>query len=311
MARKKPVIIKPSIDKKVGFGKYKDKELLEIAKTDLAFFKKIEELYYTKYDSSKQKYYKQILKRFVEKDGLISKDALIKYVDEVIVLMKQRKTSTQITEYLTSKYNLSLIAIHNIVSDANSIIRKEFESEKSLLLDLHLLRYEEIFIENFNVDLTDVPAGYKKAVKCEHLITAMDTLFQKERLLGVHTKNFKLKISNSVLEKKEVEFDITKISREERLEMFSLLNKAKVKENFIQPISPNSNPLNIDLKKNIIVDDSIEAPIKQAVQTDIMGDNEKLTIQTSGKSLIEVQQSMADNLKNKVKELFEKKKNQK
>lgn len=310
MASKKPFVLSGgSKDKTVGFGKNKDKLLIDVAKNDLEFFQQIENLYYSKYDLAKQKYYVSLKKKFVENQGLYNQENLLDKVSEAVSLMKQRQSSNQISKHLSTQYNLKRETVEKIMSDANTLIRKEFEDEKSLLLDLHLLRYEEIFLENLNLNLDEIPVGYRKAMKCESLITAMDTLFQKEKLLGVHTKTFKLRANTSVLERKDTEFDMTILSKGERLEVFELLSKAKSVEEYKQPtFSTNSNPLNIDIKANKIESDKIEAPIKGAKQTDIIRDAELVEKVSTGKSLEEVKEVMSNTLKDKVKELFEKKK---
>lgn len=310
MASKKPFVLSDSSkDKTVEFGKNKDKLLIDVAKNDLEFFQQIENLYYSKYNPTKQKYYNSLKRRFVENQGLYNQENLLDKVSEAVSLMKQRQSSNQISKHLSTQYNLKREVVERIMSDANTLIRKEFEQEKSLLLDLHLLRYEEIFLENLNLNVDEIPAGYRKAMKCESLITAMDTLFQKERLLGVHTKTFKLRANSSVLERKDTEFDMTILSKGERLEVFELLSKAKSIEEYKQPaFSTSSNPLNIDIRTNKVESDKIEAPIKGAKQTDIMGDNELAGKVAAGKSLEEVKEVMGNTLKDKVKELFEKKK---
>lgn len=293
----------------VGFGKFKDKLLVDLAKEDLESFKQIKELYYDKYDSTKQKYYKSLEKKYIVEKGLTNTapdQALI--VDEAVFLMKQRWVGNQIRTLFSEKYNLDRLQINSIMSDANTLIRREFESEKSLLLDLHLLRYEEIYLENISIDLEEVPAGYRKALKCEHTITAMETLFQKERLLGVHTKTFKIKANESVLQNKTVEFDITILNSNERLEILGLLNKAKAVEVYNKPFVTNNNPLNIDIKANKVEVVITDAPIKASTQTDTIGDEQSTLSQDSGKSFLEVKESLSNSLADKVKELFEKKK---
>jgi len=293
----------------VGFGKFKDKLLVDLAKEDLESFKQIKELYYDKYDSTKQKYYKSLEKKYIVEKGLTNTapdQALI--VDEAVFLMKQRWVGNQIRTLFSEKYNLDRLQINSIMSDANTLIRREFESEKSLLLDLHLLRYEEIYLENISIDLEEVPAGYRKALKCEHTITAMETLFQKERLLGVHTKTFKIKANESVLQNKTVEFDITILNSNERLEILGLLNKAKAVEVYNKPFVTNNNPLNIDIKANKVEVIITDAPIKASTQTDTIGDEQSALSQDAGKSFLEVKESLSNSLADKVKELFEKKK---
>ena len=311
MAKGKPFVVKSGSqapDKKVGFGKFKEKDLIWVAKNEFEFFKQIEALYYPKYNEEKKVYYNSLKKKFSKIEDL-SINKFEKEIIEVVDLLKLKWTSFQIQDYLQGKYDLSESNRGLIISDAIALIRQSFELEKTFLIDIHLLRYEEIFLENLNANLDEVPVGYKKAMKCEHLITAMDTLFQKEKLLGIHTKAFKLKATESMLQRPDTEFDMTILTANERLELFSLLKKAKNVEKLNKPFLENNNPLNIDLKVQTDHDDDIKAsPIKKAKQTDIKAENEALSVKEGGKSLFEVQTNIQSTLKDKVKELFEKKK---
>ena len=290
----------------VEFGKYKEKSLIWVAKNDLDFFKQIENLYYKKYSISKKNHYDKLKDRFVIKD--ISVDPLYQErVQEAVSLLKQKNSSESVRENLQKKYRLNIVQSGLIVTDANNLIRKDFEIEKSFLLDIHMIRYEEIYDDNINPDLSRVQPSYQKAVLCEHRLTAMDTLFQKEKLLGIHTKNFKQKInSNKVSFKKDIEFDITKLRFNERMELLSLLNKAKPEEQLVRGVVANNDPLNTSdsKKENIII---IDNPIQQSKQTDMIGEAESLKLKSTGKNLFEVQEVMKKTLEEKVKELFEKK----
>ena len=307
MAKKKPFVVQTKeVDKTVGFGKYKEKLLLWVAKNDLDFFRQIEELYFEKYDKLKQIYYKKLHTQYVRDGGLMAKQRFEKEVVEAIELMKQKKSSKEITQHFMLKYNLSIDRVHVIMVDANLTLRKEFEIEKSFLLDIHLLRYEEIFLENLHVDLSEVPVGYRKAIQCEHYISAMETLFQKEKLLGVHTKNFKLQVNNFSIQEANLEYDLTKLTSGERLEIFSLLEIAKKTEKFNKPFLQNNNPLDINITASVDVVNDI--PVKKATQTDIIKDQENLIVESTGKTLFEVEEVIQNTLKDKVRELFEKKK---
>lgn len=302
--KKKPFVIATSTnDRTVGFGKYKSKKLIWVAHNDIEFFKNIETLYYPKYDDLKKKYYKSLFKKFVTGNGLISKPDLTDKIGEVVSLLRERKNSKEIYDYLGEKYSIEGADAKAIISDAIVTIRREFELEKSFLLDVHLVRYEETYLKNFNADLSNVPPGYRKAVQAEHMITAMETLFQKEKLLGIHTKNFKLKSSNKLLKRSDTEFDVTRLTPKERLRAYELLKKARNIEELVRPLLPSSNPLDIDVVKK--EDHMLDSPIKESTQTDIIGDEEKKNVKPEGRTLEEVHEKIENNLKEKVKKLLD------
>lgn len=295
-------------DLKVGFGKYKNKQLVWVAKNDLEFFKEIEVLYYTKYSQVKQKHYDKLKIRFIQKNGLVTKEQLHDKIHEVVGLIRQRITGDNIHKYLEEKYNFPYNTRVSIISDAKFLRNKEFELEKDYLIDIHLLRYENIYYDNINPNLDHVQPGFRKAVKCEHFITALETLFQKEKLLGIHTKKFKLHINSNVVSKKvNTDFDMNMINMNEQLELLELLNKAKPTEVLVRPIVANENPLDIDISYKNEDDDVIEAPIQKSKQTDEIGDSESKELKSRGKSFDEVKESINKTLNDKVRELFEKK----
>jgi hypothetical protein len=293
-------------DRTVGFGKYKDKKLQWVAKEDIEYFKQIESLYYEKYDIIKKEYYNSLKKKYITNNGLSAIHHQDK-VQEIVSLMRQKQTSIQLHSYLKEKHNCSHDTTMRIMMDANSLVRHEFELDRKYIVDIHMMRYEQLYESNINPDLEKVPPGYRKAVLCEHYINAMETLFQKEKLLGIHTKKFKLKINSlKVNEHKGADFNMSSLSLKEQLEVISLLNKAKPIEKLVRDVIKNDNPL--DISEAIVIDeDVIESPIKAAKQTDEIGDNEAKVEVSTGKSLFEVNQLMKKNLEDKVKELFEKK----
>lgn len=291
----------------VSYGKYKDKSFTWVAKNDIEFFKQIEVLYFSKYSSDKKSIYRRVKKRFLENDGLIVVNNYEKEINIVVDLLRSKKTTEQIREYIkTNLKHLKDSNINSIITDANSIVRKDFDLERSYLLDVHLIRYEKLYNDNFKPDLEYVPVGYRKAVMCEHHITAMETLFQKEKLLGVHTKKFKLHANKSVLQRADTDFDFTKLTSNERLELFGYLNKARVTVELVRPIVSN-NPLDVDTTKIIEKDTVIEAPVKLSKQTDIKKELEDKELKDKGKNIHEVAETMKKTLEDQVRELFEKK----
>lgn len=304
----KKIYVGKTTDLKVGFGKYKDKTLVWVAKNDLEFFKEIETLYYPKYDILKKRNYDQLKIRFLQNNGLATKEELHDKIYEVVGLMKQRIHTEEIYKYLLDKYNFTSSTSTSIITDANSLIRKEFELEKEYLLDIHLVRYENIYHNNINPNLDHVQPGYRKAVLCEYHITALETLFQKEKLLGIHTKKFKLHI-NSNPNKQQInsDFDMNLLHSNEQIELLSLLNKAKPIESLIRPVIANDNPLDIDSAYKKEEQDVNDSPIQKAKQTDTIGDEEGQILKSTGKTFIEVQQALNKTMAEKVKELYDKK----
>jgi hypothetical protein len=305
MSKKKVVRSNSDIGSKVGYGKYKDKTLTWVAKNDIEFFKQIENLYLSNYHPRKKVLYRRLFDQYVNE---VSPPKIEEYVQKVISFLKGKQTSEYIINHLKN-LNLNHSTITSIMIDANNFIRKEFELEKNFLLDIHLLRYETIYIDNIDVNLDHISAGYRKAVLCEHKITALETLFQKEKLLGVHTKSFKLQLDkHSVVHKNaNLDFDLSRLTASERLEIFQILEKAKPTEKYNKPITQNNNPLEVNQTTSIL-EEQEKAPISYSKETNRKKEEDEKQAIDQGLSLEEVKEKISNNLKEKVKELFNKKK---
>lgn len=293
---------------KVDFGKYKDKTLTWVKKNDYSFFLNIEKLYLKKYDSEKQQYYLRIKNHTGNNVPISIMEDYKNYIQIAIDLMRAKKSRIEIISYFNENFKISPKILKKSIAQAGHEIKKEFELERNFLLDIHLLRYEEIFFDNFNIDVSHIPPGYQKAIKSEHYATALDTLFQKEKLLGIHTKNFKAKFNNiNILEQKDLDYDLSKLTMVEKLEVIELLEKAKNIEKLNRPIIVDDNPLNVEqiVEKEV---KEIISPIKYSKETDIKKEKEKLEEVENGKSLYEVKEVIENNLKEKVKALFNKNK---
>lgn len=299
--------VRTQTDTFVGFGKYKDKTLTWVAENDIEFFKQIENLYLSKFTVGRRAHYKKVKARFLKNDGFLKIHKYEKEIHIVAGLMRERLSSKEVREQAKTRFSkLKPSAIESIISDAIRITRREFELEKTHLLDIHLVRYEQIYQENFKPDLDYVPPAYRKAVMCEHHLTAMEILFQKEKLLGVHTKKFKAQAAKSVLKRSDTDFDFSTLSAKERVELFALLNKAKPIVHVIKPIQIGEPTATVN-NSSTAIESTIESPIKQSIQTDIKGEENQKEIIDSGKSFVEVQIELKKSLEDKVRELFEKK----
>ncbi len=144
---------------------------------------------------------------------------------------------TQIVTHLKNRFpNVAPTVIISICREAKALIETAHSLEKDFVIGQHLERY--------NQKIQDALLGLEQLVDEEgedthkfFVITfenCLKTLYQKERLIGFHSKRFKIIINTiykkiEVLKKNDMNFAIEKLSFEEQIELSLLLEKAKTK----------------------------------------------------------------------------------
>lgn len=294
----------------VGHGKYKDKTFLWVVKNDLEYFKQIEELYLKKYNFATRMYYENLKRKYIKYGGReFNSEIATERTNEVVDLIRNlRMEPSEIVKYLMKHHGVSEQSAKALIGDANLFIRKSFEIERDSIFELHLTRYEQIWETNINPDVSHVPPKYRLATLCHHKTIAMDSLLQKENLLGVHTKEFKARMAASSFRgTKESEFDMSKLELHEQLELLEILRKAKIKIEIIKPVI--KPPFDDFIEVSEEVKEGSDTPIRSSIETDTVGEERKLISQKIGKTIEEVQETIHKSLQDKIKEAFEKAKN--
>ena len=119
------------------------------------------------------------------------------------------------------------------------IFKKNFSLKADDVISEHIKRYDnEIKRLREYRPTTSNPAFYRKLLN-EANMCLLDTLHQKERLLGFHSKSFSLKIYNTINVNsnkiKKDSFDLSKLTLNEKIEFVNLINKATKTEDEMDP----------------------------------------------------------------------------
>ena len=121
-----------------------------------------------------------------------------------------------------------------LFSTAKSLIVEEYARNKETLVAIHIARYEKIYNDNINPELghLKLPANVIRAIKLDHWTVAMEALLAKERVLGFHSKSFKLQINNIKRDGDEIEYDyiFNQLKLKELIRLKELLKLTKVSE---------------------------------------------------------------------------------
>lgn len=287
----------------VGYGKYADTPFYKLVKNDPQYFKQIKKLYYDKYDFATKHYYDALVKKYF-KDFDLYQDKKDEIISIFIHNAKTDRLKTAVLkEQLKEKYpGVAPALLNECELAAPKIIQQQYDHERDYLVDIHCLRYEDLYQKTLDVDLTKVPPEFRNSVLAESYVNAMETLIQKEKLLGYHHKTFKIQISNYLQQKKQKQskkVNLDALSLNEQIELLSLINKAK-SENIVQQSIVSSITVEPVVRKQDRL--LIEAPIKESQETDVYAEDEIKQVKSQGKSLIDIQLTMKENVKKQLEE---------
>ncbi len=296
---------------KVDYGKYKDKTLVWVINNDIEYFKAIKSLYYARYNEFHKKYYDHLYLIVNRKLNFINKvsDQEKLLTRDIVEEMKIGTTLGDILDKFSEDFTTK--QVYDGITRAKVVIKKFYEDENSRMIDLHILRYEDFFKENINPDLSKIPPAYRKTVIHDKFNIAMEALLAKEKMLGIHTKTFKVKFSgyiNSQKEKEKKDFDFKKLSIQERYRLLELIDKTEIRKGgelktFIKP--------NEDVEDVVIISETkkeneiIESPLRDVK---ILNKKEEEIKQQpkSGKTFEEIQRMIQENIKKEMEEKFPK-----
>lgn len=129
---------------------------------------------------------------------------------------------------------------------ANALIQEVYEINKTELVSLHIKRYDREIQRLLSIETPkeadfETPKGYWRAFnqKVIGMSDCLDALQQKERLLGIHTKSFRLVINSeeeTVLKDRAPEIDISLLSLDEKIELNDLIEKTRRTEDEISGV---------------------------------------------------------------------------
>lgn len=298
-------------DDNVGYGKYTTRQFKWVAKYDPDYFKQIKELYYKKYDYTKRMLYDRMYdKHFKNIDLFVDKRQEI--VDIFLLNRRQGKNVVRLKESMTHQYKgISLQFLNECAEEAKAIIKKEFEIEKDFLVDIHILRYEELFDKAITPDTSRIPVQYQNSFIAESYINALDVLAQKERSLGIHSKTFKVQINNFLQQRKDnskktINFDV--LSFKEQVELLNLIEATRISD--IAPQQGLSvSATVIETSQKPTVQQTIEAPVRNITDvTDVIAEEREKEMIKKGSTLFDIQNKIQNNLRKQVEEALKKKK---
>lgn len=167
------------------------------------------------------------------------KPTMEKEVYQVIDWMREGKSNQWCTDQLKATINQRTGRVYaprfveNIITAANQLINQWYRSQIFQVEKLHVARYNQIIVDTLNkkYEFSErMPEYLRIKLIADDLLDVLQAMKQKEVLLGMHRKTFKLTIntqnninitSKSSVKKEDI--DITKLSFEQQVELMNLI----------------------------------------------------------------------------------------
>lgn len=172
---------------------------------------------------------------FHEKNRVVGKLAVkeIQYVYRAIDLMKEFVPKSVIAEMLETETGISqTYFLSNYIPLASKIITEEYLKKGDELIGLHLSRYNKDINSILLRDYKKYDEDARERKKTYDFFNLLDILSQKEKLLGLHNKNFTVKIfqqNNLTINQKTKtnKYNLDKLSLHEKIELLELISLTK------------------------------------------------------------------------------------
>lgn len=170
----------------------------------------------------------------------------IRFTNKVIDLMKEGYSSSLIKSYLNED-GVSPRMCNEYITQANKILSSEYSKKTLAAINViqynrdikRLLATKELDKDDVGLDITWNEFMKARQRKITRYHECLDTMFQKEKCLQMHTSSFVVEITDevnvTVVDRPKI--DITKLTLQEQVELLELITKAKKGENEIGSVS--------------------------------------------------------------------------
>jgi len=149
---------------------------------------------------------KKVIKKPIEKrKNIVLKDGERDNItNKIISIYKDGGNTEDIEEYLKSIGREK--QMRQDIFNANLVVKRRSKEERESLINTHVKRYEKLYRDNKNKTVKDfpgLPGHIAKYLVIDSLVISLDALVAKERVMGLHTKRFRVQL-NSFFKKKIV-----------------------------------------------------------------------------------------------------------
>jgi hypothetical protein len=192
-----------------------------------------------------------------------------------------------------------------IINKSQRNLSEQYDKDREFVVSLHLARYNEEINKRMNVDVSEFNKFRAKEVKNYSYLQALEALYQKEKVLGLHTKALQIKINNKNNVKVKVykkRYKMENLTLSELIEMNSLVEKCKKSEDQISEIILREKPVvqeTEDIEYTEIINDNVKQIAEKVVPFHLRTD-------TPNKNLLDVEEKMMETFRKNAEEEFKK-----
>ena len=234
-------------------------------------------------------------------------------------LLKAGTYTTEVYRILMEDDGLAKRVAEETIGRAMKIFKQQTHQKMSYNISLHLKRYEVIYNETLELldelEEDDVELFYRIAPT--KYGEALQTLRQKEQLLGYHRKSFRDQIAKGAQDRKKAKpsFDLSKLSLQEKVDLRDLLFDCRVdKEDGIQPIRIKGAAKVKIVRKEEVEVKPLQQPdtVIEDIEFEKIDGKEPLhpidVLKKEGKTLLEIKKTIKANEEELFKKLLKNKK---
>lgn len=112
-------------------------------------------------------------------------------------------------------------------------IASEHARDRTSIVSLHVRRYNMEIEKIEKTNWLEHPPLYRRQAEIDGLLSMLEVMFCKEKVLQIHSKETQVKIFNRLnakIHERKVSFDVSKLSFAEQLELLTLVSKTKKQE---------------------------------------------------------------------------------
>lgn len=207
-------------------------------------------------------------------DKLIEGDVRTKTIYRILDWYKEGLLRFAIIEILREEKTFSDGQIDDLLNECSGIVYEQFSTKSASVIGLHLKRYDKQINSLLNKDYNRYEMKIRFKMKSIAFMNALDTLYQKEKLLNLHSKQTIIRFNqrnniNVVVPEKKAKYDLSTLTLEEKIDFLALVEKCSPRNNVNTGVI--LRPKEVVVEETIDIDHVEEVNIDKIKQENVEG----------------------------------------